>query len=198
MALMRPVANCDFNHTFEHGSASTAKVSPTMFQNRNKYFRRLFIVHFQSRPGFMALMSPVANCDFNHNFEHGSASTAKVSPTMFQNSNKYFRRLFIVHFHSRPGFMALVRPVANCDFNHNFEHGSASTSKVSPTMFQNRNKYFRRLCIVRFQSRPGFMALMSPVANCDFNHNFEHGARALPKCRLPCYKTVINTSDDFS
>ena len=32
MTLMRPVANSDFNHNFEHGSASTANVSPTMFQ----------------------------------------------------------------------------------------------------------------------------------------------------------------------
>ena len=29
--------------------------------------------------------------------------------------------------------------------------------------------------MVRFQSTPGFMALMRPVANCDCNHNYEHG-----------------------
>ena len=121
-----------------------------------------------------------------------------MSPTMLQNSNKYFRRLFIVHFQSRPGFMALMRPVANCDFNNNFEHGSASTAKVSPTIFQNRNKYFRRLFKVRFQSRPGFMALMSPVANCDFNHHSEHGKVTAANVCLPCSKTDIITSDDFS
>ena len=27
MALMRPVANCDFNHNFEHGNATTAKAT---------------------------------------------------------------------------------------------------------------------------------------------------------------------------
>ena len=28
------------------------------------------------------------------------------------------------------GFIALIRPVANCDFNHNVGHGNATTAKV--------------------------------------------------------------------
>ena len=31
--------------------------------------------------------------------------------------------------------MALIRHVANCDFNHNFEHGNATTAKMSLSMF---------------------------------------------------------------
>ena len=66
-----------------------------MFQNRNKYFRRLFMVRFQSTPGFMALMRPVANCDCNHNYEHGRFDV-DITPShqtykVFAPEDKVFR-----------------------------------------------------------------------------------------------------------
>ena len=41
------------------------------------------------------------------------------------------------------------------------------------------------------------MGLMRPVANCDFNHNAEHGSGTTANVYLPCSKTGIITSDDF-
>ena len=94
--------------------------------------------------------------------------------------------------------MALMKSVANCDFNHNVEHGSASTAKVSPTMFQNRYKTLQTTFHSAFPKQTRLMALMRPVANCDFNHNSEHGKATTANVCLPCSKTGIITSDDFS
>ena len=41
------------------------------------------------------------------------------------------------------------------------------------------------------------MGLMRPVANCDCNHNAEHGSATTANVYLPCSKTGIITSDDF-
>ena len=41
------------------------------------------------------------------------------------------------------------------------------------------------------------MGLMRPLANCDFNHNAEHGSATTANVYLPCSKTGIITSDDF-
>ena len=41
------------------------------------------------------------------------------------------------------------------------------------------------------------MGLMRPVANCDVNHNAEHGSATTANVYLPCSKTGIITSDDF-
>ena len=60
----------------------------------------------------MALMKPVDNCDFNHNFEHGNATTSDDFSWWVSKADD------------------VLWPVANCDFNHNFEHGNATTAKV--------------------------------------------------------------------
>ena len=67
--------------------------------------------------------------------------------------------------------MALMRPVSNYDFNHNFERGKETSA--------------RRLVLLRLIGV--------------FNHTFfSTKTRPVPKCSLTCRNTGIITSDDLS
>ena len=93
--------------------------------------------------------------------------------------------------------MALMRPVANCDFNHNSEQGKATTANVcspcSKTGIITSDDF--SWCISKADGgygpneAPGLIATLVIMLST--------GMRPVPTCSLPCSKTGIITSDDF-
>ena len=94
--------------------------------------------------------------------------------------------------------MALMRPVAKCDFNHNVEHGNATTAKVQLTCYKTGIITSDDFCWCVSISDGGYGPNESPglIAMLIIMLNTE--TLPLPKCSSPCYKTGIITANDFS
>ena len=71
--------NCDFNHTFEHGNATgtqKCRLTCSKIGIARPLFHANCVDAFPFQTGLGTLIGSVANGDFNHNFEHGNATSA--------------------------------------------------------------------------------------------------------------------------